>query len=101
EPKPLGRQETGSSVSAPVFRDFMAAALKDKPAIPFRIPPNIRLVRVNVTTGELARPGDSDVILEAFKPGTVPTGRSEVLEGQSWIAGGEGLAPATGTGGLY
>ncbi|MBI1985574.1 MAG: penicillin-binding protein, partial [Rhodospirillales bacterium] len=101
EPKPLGRQETGSSVSAPVFRDFMTAALKDKPAIPFRIPPNIRLVRVNVTTGELARPGDSDVILEAFKPGTVPAGRSEVLEGQSWIAGGEGLAPATGTGGLY
>ncbi|MBI2585050.1 MAG: penicillin-binding protein 1A, partial [Rhodospirillales bacterium] len=101
EPKPLGRQETGSSVSAPVFRDFMVAALKDKPAIPFRIPPNIRLVRVNVTTGELARPGDSDVILEAFKPGTVPAGRSEVLEGQSWIAGGEGLAPATGTGGLY
>jgi len=101
EPKALGRQETGSSVSAPVFRDFMAAALKDKPAIPFRIPPSIRLVRVNATTGELARPGDSDVILEAFKPGTVPEGRSEVLEGRSWTAGGEGLAPATGTGGLY
>jgi len=101
EPKPLGRDETGSSVSAPVFRDFMAAALKDKPAIPFRIPPNIRLVRVNATTGELARPGDSDIILEAFKPGTVPTGRSAVLEGQSWAAGGEGPAPATGTGGLY
>ncbi len=101
EPKPLGREETGSSVSAPVFRDFMAAALKDKPAIPFRIPPNIRLVRVNATTGELARPGDSDIILEEFKPGTVPTGRSAVLEGQSWAAGGEGPAPATGTGGLY
>ncbi len=101
EPKPLGRHETGSSVSAPVFRDFMATALKGKPAIPFRIPPNIRLVRVNAATGELARPGDKDIILEAFKPGTVPTGRSEVLEGQSWTAGGEGPTPATGTGGLY
>ena len=101
EPRPLGRQETGSSVSAPVFRDFMAAALDGKPAIPFRIPPAIRLVRVNAETGELARPRDKDVILEAFKPGTVPSGRSEVLEGQTWTAGGEGPAPATGTGGLY
>ena len=99
KPKPLGRHETGSSVAAPVFRDFMAAALKDKAAIPFRIPPGIRLVRVNVSTGQLARPGDKDVILEAFKPGTIPSGRSEVLEGQSWSGGDR--QPATGTGGLY
>ena len=32
-------------MAAPIFRDFMAAALADKPAIPFRIPPGIRLVR--------------------------------------------------------
>ena len=50
----------------------MAKALADKPAIPFRIPPDIRLVRVNSTTGEPATPGDSRVILEAFKPGTIP-----------------------------
>ena len=101
EPKSLGRRETGSSVAAPVFRDFMAAALKDKAAIPFRTPPGIRLVRVNVGTGQLARPGDKNVILEAFKPGTVPTGRGEVLEGESWIASGDSDKPATGTGGLY
>jgi penicillin-binding protein 1A len=77
----------------------MAAALKDKAAIPFRIPPGIRLVRVNVSTGQLARPGDKDVILEAFKPGTIPSGRSEVLEGQSWSGGDR--QPVTGTGGLY
>ncbi len=101
KPKPLGRRETGSSVAAPVFRDFMAAALEKKAAIPFRIPPGIRLVRVNVGTGQLARPGDKNVILEAFKPGTVPTGRSEVLEGQSWTGNGDSDKPATGTGGLY
>ncbi|MFQ5763964.1 MAG: penicillin-binding protein 1A [Rhodospirillales bacterium] len=99
DPKPLGRHETGSSVAAPIFRDFMEAALKDKLAIPFRIPPGIRLVRVNVTTGQLAQPGDKNVIFEAFKPGTVPTGRAEVLEGQSWT--GDTSQPATGTGGLY
>ena len=64
---------TGKPVAAPVFRDFMSAALKDKPAIPFRIPPGIRLVRVDATTGQLARPGDKNVIYEAFKPGTEPT----------------------------
>ncbi|HEX7968242.1 MAG TPA: penicillin-binding protein 1A [Stellaceae bacterium] len=72
-PRSLGAHETGASVAAPVFRDFMAAALKDKPAIPFRIPPGIRLVRVDATTGQLARPGDKNVIYEAFKPGTEPT----------------------------
>ena len=46
-------------------------------------------------TGALARPGEGNVILEAFKPGTVPTGRSQVLEGIG------ASAPATGTGGLY
>ena len=101
EPKTLGRRETGSSVAAPLFRDFMAAALERKKAIPFRIPPGIRLVRVNAGTGELARLGDKKIILEAFKPGTVPTGRSEVLEGESWTAEGSILQPASGTGGLY
>jgi penicillin-binding protein 1A len=81
EPKPLGPKETGSSVSAPIFRDFMLAALEGEPAIPFRIPPGIRLVRVNAGTGRLAQPGDERVILEAFKPGTVPTGEQVVLDG--------------------
>ena len=82
-PKSLGGHETGASVAAPAFRDFMAAALKDKPAIPFRIPPGIRLVRVNATTGQLAQPGDKTVIYEAFKPGTEPNGNSAVAGGNA------------------
>jgi len=78
QPRGLGRHETGGTVAAPVFRDFMAAALKDQPAIPFRIPPGIELVRVNVETGQLARPGEKQVIYEAFKPGTEPTGEGAV-----------------------
>jgi len=101
-PIPLGRRETGSSVAAPVFRDFMSGALEGKPAIPFRIPPSIRLVRVNSRTGRLARVGDRNIILEAFKPGTVPTGQAQVLEGQGWTAGqGAQGGAITGTGGLY
>jgi penicillin-binding protein 1A len=95
EPRTLGRGEQGASVAGPIFRDFMTDALAGRAAIPFRIPPGIRLVRVQGVTGQLARVGDKDVILEAFKRGTVPTGRSEVLQGLG------ARAPATGTGGLY
>jgi penicillin-binding protein 1A len=77
-PKSLGAHETGATVSAPVFRDFMAAALKNKPAIPFRIPPGLRLVRVDLNTGQLAQSGDKNAIYEAFKPGTEPTTTADV-----------------------
>ncbi len=96
-PRTLGRHEQGASVAGPIFRDFMKQALADKPIVPFRIPPGIRLVRVNATTGRPARPGDRKVILEAFKPGTVPTGESTVLKGYSSTVD----APTSGTGGLY
>jgi penicillin-binding protein 1A len=95
-PKSLGRLETGSSVAAPIFRDFMAAALKDKPAIPFRIPPGIRLVRVNVQTGLLAKPGDRRVILEAFKPGSEPKGTEGIVRGHGAAAGGQESASPRG-----
>lgn len=91
-PKSLGAHETGASVSAPVFRDFMAAALKDKPAIPFRIPPGIRLVRVNAASGQLARAGDKTIIYEAFKPGTEPTGEGPVMAAGGPISDDEDAA---------
>ena len=81
QPRTLGRGETGSSVAAPMFRDFMARALAGTPAIPFRIPPGIRLVRVHGSTGLLARAGQRGVILEAFKPGTEPRRKREILDG--------------------
>jgi len=71
-PKPMGRGETGSGAASPIFRDFMKAALAGKPAVPFRIPPGIQLIRVNRKTGFRAAPGDPSTILEAFKPGTQP-----------------------------
>jgi penicillin-binding protein 1A len=99
-PKPLGRRETGSSVAAPIFRDFMALALKDKPSIPFRIPPSVRLVRVEVATGRAARPGDKQVILEAYKIGAA---RSEavLIDGSDEPDGGGLAAPTTQLGGKY
>ena len=72
-PRTLGGDEQGATAAAPIFRDFMATALKGKPTIPFRIPAGVRLVRINAETGKPAAPGDKEVILEAFRPGTEPT----------------------------
>ncbi len=71
-PRTLGPRETGSSVPAPIFKNFMAHALEGEPVIPFRVPPDIRLIRVNPETGLVALPGERATILEAFKPGTEP-----------------------------
>ncbi len=108
-PKSLGRKETGSSAAAPIFKQFMTEALADRPAIPFRVPPGIRLVRVDATTGQRASAGSGNVIWEAFKPGTEPNGQTVVIEGSGVVESGGaptsasgGAAPAaTGTGGLY
>ncbi len=80
-PRTLGPNETGSSVAVPIFRDIMAEALKGAPVVPFRIPPGIRLVRINPQTGAPARPGERDSILEAFKPGTELRADGPVLDG--------------------
>ncbi|MDX9859876.1 MAG: penicillin-binding protein 1A [Rhodospirillales bacterium] len=102
QPKTLGEREQGATVAAPIFRDFMAEALKGQPTVPFRIPPGIRLVRVEANSGRLAQPGDRSVILEAFKPDSQPTGRSDVVDGVDGIDNVETTdGPTTGTGGLY
>ena len=120
DPDSLGDDETGGHVAAPVFRDFMIAALKDAPATPFRSPPGMRLYRVSAATGLPVGAGES-AIYEAYKPGTEP-GKNRNLgmrpitpdEDETPIAstggaedGGAAMpppvrgAPASGTGGLY
>lgn len=67
QPATLGQGEGGSVVAAPVFGEFMGDVLPDREVVPFRAPSGIRLVRVNAKSGKPARPGDPNVILEAFK----------------------------------
>jgi penicillin-binding protein 1A len=71
-PRPLGRGITGGQYAAPIVRDFLKEALADRAPQPFRVPPGLKLVRVDLTTGLRAQQGDSKVILEAFRPGTAP-----------------------------
>ena len=70
---------SGGHLAAPIVKDFLKVALADKPPIPFRVPPGIKLIRVNAKTGMRAAPGDSNVILEAFKPGTAPPDNYSVI----------------------
>ncbi len=85
QPRTLGEKATGGTISAPIFRDFMIDALKDKPATPFRVPPGIRLVRVNYKTGQRVQPGEQGkIIWEAFRPGTEPNGMPmQIVEGDN------------------
>jgi penicillin-binding protein 1A len=129
DPDSLGKDETGGHVAAPVFRDFMIAALKDKPATDFRIPPGLRLYRVSAATG-LPVSGSEPAIYEAYKPGTEPgktpdvakRGEPTAEDGETPVAADAPAdaatdngamssmpppataargAPASGTGGLY
>ena len=71
-PKTLGEGESGGSVAGVIFTDFMETALENEPALPFRIPPGVRLVQVDHDTGDLPTPSSDEVIVEAFRPGTEP-----------------------------
>jgi penicillin-binding protein 1A len=105
KPRSLGEMATGGAIIAPLFKNFIAEALKGQPNVPFRIPPGIRLVRVDLATGQRAEPGDSRVIVEAFKTGTEPNGEnSQVIMGIGVAGSGAGDAPtpaADSSGGLY
>ncbi len=97
EPKTLGSAETGGRAAAPIFRDFMLAALEDVPATPFRVPPDVSLVRVHLESGRRAGSEGGGVILEAFKLGTGPGSGAGILRGVGTMEQG----PSMGTGGLY
>jgi penicillin-binding protein 1A len=106
KPRSLGRAAQGGHTAAPIARDFMKLALADKPAIPFRIPPGIKLVLVDPKTGLRAGPGDK-AIREVFKPGTAPSDNYAAIgvadaDGRTLnVAPDDRVIMRPGTGGLY
>ena len=101
-PRSLGRKESGGRVAAPIVRDFFAEALAGRPAVPFRVPPGVRFVRIERESGTLAGPSSDDVIVEAFLPGTEPTRRAALREGEGADAALEsGAVPFEGLGDVY
>ncbi len=57
KPRNLGAKATGGHLAAPIARDFMKLALADKPAIPFRVPAGIKLIRVDRQDRHAGRSG--------------------------------------------
>ncbi len=78
-PKPMGKATTGGQIAAPIFGNFMKMALADKKAVPFRMPPGLKQVWVNKTTGLRASRGEGEAIPEYFKPGEEPDDGSSFL----------------------
>jgi penicillin-binding protein 1A len=79
KPRHLGATGTGGHLAAPIVKDFLKVALADKPPIPFRVPPGIKLIPIDAKTGLRANAGTHNPILEAFKPGTAPPDPSSVI----------------------
>jgi penicillin-binding protein 1A len=107
KPRHIANRATGGQLAAPIVRDFLKVALADKPAVPFRVPPGIKLIRVDANSGARAGPGTQKAILEAFKPGTSPSDSAAMYgtlgpDGQPiGVTPEVDRAVRTGTGGLY
>ncbi len=78
-PKPMGKGRTGGELAAPIVADFMQLALRNKAAVPFRVPRAIELIPIHVNTGKRGVFGTEGVILEAFKPGDEPPANTTVI----------------------
>ncbi|KAJ0341320.1 hypothetical protein COL154_014143, partial [Colletotrichum chrysophilum] len=109
-PTPMGRGETGGVLAAPVFNDFMNAALKGVPPVDFRKPAGLQMIAIDRKTGMAPTPGDKNVMEEAFKPGTGPAKTYSVIGIGDGMASGAEITDAspqatravtTGSAGLY
>ncbi len=94
----LGERETGGAISAPVFREFMQAALKGKPALQFRMPDGLRMAAWDSGSGR---------VTDAFKADQEPGSTQGVIGVEAGTGGGglsvssSGVGVDSGMGGLY
>jgi penicillin-binding protein 1A len=111
EPKSLGDKETGGRTATPIVRAFLKVALDGQPPIPFRVPENVSLVKIDPYTGQRADPENTKAIWEAFIPGTEPSDDmimldqtdvdAEYMDPDAPLPPPPDAAPDIGTGGLY
>ena len=108
-PRPMGHGSTGGGLAAPVFTDFMAQVLKDKPPLEFQVPEGMKLIAIDRKTGMRADGEGGGIIMEAFKPGTGPADSYSVIgmeniaiqERAKTISPQASRAISGGAGGLY
>ncbi len=83
----LGDKETGGSVAAPIWHDYMQTAIKTRPNLVFRAPEGVKMATWDSGAGPRT---------DAFKPGQEP-GASNGTVG-SWEGSGQGLTASSGGG---
>jgi len=83
-PASLGTNETGGALAAPVWHDFMAAALKSRPALTFNPPAGLVVASYDSGFG---------TVTDAFKPGQEP-GASAPIGGAPQPPGDISAGPA-------
>ncbi len=75
----LGDKETGGTLSAPIWHDYMAAALKDRPKLVFKMPGGLKMAAWQSGNGSRT---------DAFKPDQAPGASGDTVGGGS--GGGSG-----------
>ncbi|MDP9095890.1 MAG: PBP1A family penicillin-binding protein [Pseudomonadota bacterium] len=95
----LGDKETGGSISAPIWHDYMATALKNRPNLQFKMPDTVKLSGWDTGFGQRTdafkldqQPGASQGVIGG---GDVPT------SGGTEVSSGPGVGIDSGVGGLY
>jgi penicillin-binding protein 1A len=100
-PTSLGKDDSGGVIAAPIWHDFMAVALKDRPNLKFIPPPGVTMASWDSGYG---------TVTDAFKPGQDPGASGPLIGGGDVEADNSGTAPPptthaagvdTGLGGLY
>ena len=78
-----GDNQTGAAVAGPIWHEFMAVALKNRPVLQFRQPPGVTMAQWDTGSG---------MVTDAFKPDQVP-GASRPIGGGVLTS----TAPSDGT----
>jgi penicillin-binding protein 1A len=68
----LGAREEGSQTALPMWKYFMASALKGLPEAALPQPPGLISARISPADGRLASAGDPEAIFEFFRPTDLP-----------------------------
>ncbi len=69
----LGWGETGGRAAAPIWVDYMRAALAERPVRDFEVPEQIVFARIDRKTGLLADASSEDTVFQSFLVDTEPT----------------------------
>jgi penicillin-binding protein 1A len=73
----LGSGETGAKAAAPIWLDYMRAALADREPRDFTPPESIVFARIDRETGLLATQHTKDSVFQSFIAGSEPTETSD------------------------